>query len=106
MTLDQEYDSTWEEQEDIPIAVGCAVLFEHGNEIKAGIVTDRETVSEYMTPPSIIWIVESDGAEYGVHQDDPIMVRKQATIDDTVRDNCSGLPCEGKCDNCPAEKAI
>jgi hypothetical protein len=28
MNLDQEYENTWEEQQDIPIEVGLTVLFE------------------------------------------------------------------------------
>ena len=27
-------------------------------------------------------------------------------MSDDVRDNCSGLPCEGKCDNCPIEELL
>ena len=105
ITLAQEYENTWKEQEDIPVTIGSAVLFEKDNEIKAGVVIGSDRVSEHMTPPSIIWIVECDGVEYGVHQDDPIIVRKQAAADDGVKDNCSGLPCENKCGNCPAEEA-
>jgi len=84
MTLEQEYDRDWEEQENIALEIGSRVIFEHGTEIKAGVISGIEKVYEYMTPPSFIWIITGeDGIEYGIHEDDPIMVRKEERYGNT-----------------------